>query len=336
MNKQISLLAGRQAWLDFVKGLLILLVVLGHSLAGDKAANLDIIGVSHYFIYAIHMPMFMLISGLLSKRSVTLKKAIKNYLVPYILFDILYMVWLLLRGETVEWNVLLPTYVYWYILALFFMRLLLSKCRKGVIAVIFFILSFFSPLIGEEMWNILAIGRVILLYPIFYLGYLIPISSMGKIRKKNNLKAISIILGLSCIVIETSFLINGIVDVTWATHDYSDVLKDYFLKVVYIYLFVVCEFVFLCVVAPSKVTFINRWGRNSICVYLMHPFLVDIVKAVFNRIGIVNTGITFILYVVFAILITDILSRDSIKRIYDIMLNTIAIMLRVNVNEDSF
>lgn len=127
MNKQISLSAGRQIWIDFVKGLLILLVVLGHSLAGDKAASLDIIGASHYFIYAIHMPMFMLISGLLSKRTVTFKKAIKNYLIPYIL----YMVWLLLRGEKVEWNILIPTYVYWYILDLFFMRLLLSKCKGG-------------------------------------------------------------------------------------------------------------------------------------------------------------------------------------------------------------
>lgn len=142
-------------------------------MAGDKAASLDIIGVSHYFIYAIHMPMFMLIFGLLSKRTVTFKKAIKNYLIPYILFNILYMVWLLLRGEKVEWNVLLPTYVYWYILALFFMRLLLSKCKGDCLNSFY---SFFSPLIGEEMWNILAIGRVILLCPIFYLGYLIPIS----------------------------------------------------------------------------------------------------------------------------------------------------------------
>lgn len=111
---------------------------------------------------------------------------------------------------------------------------------------------------------------------------------------------------------------------------------DYFLKVVFIYLFVICEFAFLCAVAPSKVTLINRWGRNSICVYLIHPFLVDIVKAVFNRIGIVNTGITFILYVVFAILITDTLSRNSIKRIYDTMLNTIATLLRVNTKNNSF
>lgn len=332
MNRENTFLEGRQVWIDFIKGLLILFVVLGHSLAGAKATNSDIIGVSHYFIYAIHMPMFMLISGLLSKRPVTFKKAIKHYLIPYILFDILYMVWLSLRGGKVEWNVLLPTYVYWYILALFFMRLLLSKCRRGRVAVIFLILSFFSPLICEEMWNILAIGRVILLYPIFYIGYLIPISSLEKIRKKNNLKVISIILGLFSIIIEAIFLINGIVDVTWATHDYSSVFKDYFLKVIFIYLFVICEFVFLCAVAPSKVSFINRWGRNSICVYLIHPFLVDIIKAIINRIGMANTGITFILYFFFAILITDVLSKDSIKRLYDIMLNTITTLLRINVS----
>ena len=77
----------------YVKNILILLVVLGHLLAGDRAKNIDIIGISHYFIYSVHMPMFMLISGYLSKKPVYLKKAIKNYLIPYIFFDLLYLMW---------------------------------------------------------------------------------------------------------------------------------------------------------------------------------------------------------------------------------------------------
>lgn len=74
------------------------------------------------------------------------------------------------------------------------MRLLLNKCRGGDCCNILYP-YFFSSLIGEEMWNILAFGRVMLLYPIFYLGYLIPISSLVKIQKKDNLKTLSIIFG---------------------------------------------------------------------------------------------------------------------------------------------
>lgn len=107
-----------------------MLVVLGHLLAGDRAKHMDIIGIFHYFIYSVHMPMFMLISGYLSKRPINLKKAIKNYLIPYILFDLLYLMWLVIRGQEVSWNILFPTYVYWYILALFVMRLILSKSNK--------------------------------------------------------------------------------------------------------------------------------------------------------------------------------------------------------------
>lgn len=238
----------RQTWLDFVKGLLIFLVVLGHSIAGDRAKNYDIIGITHYFIYSIHMPMFMLISGYLSKKPVNIKKAVKNYLIPYIIFDCLYLVGLAVRGQEVSWNILFPTYVYWYILALFIMRIILSTSNNFLVALILFVLSFFSVTITEHTWTFLSLGRVFLLYPIFYLGYRIQPMTIDRLRKSKCGRWIVTGLCAVCIGMEMEFLKAGIVDITWATHDYSSNILDYFVKYIYV---CVCNY-YICSVKCYK------------------------------------------------------------------------------------
>lgn len=65
-----------------------------------------------------------------------------------------------------------------------------------------------------------ALGRVVLLYSIFYLGYCIPNALLERIRKNCYLKVAMIIFAIVSLGIGTIFLLKGIVDVTWATHDY--------------------------------------------------------------------------------------------------------------------
>jgi acyltransferase len=51
MNKRIG-------WIDIAKGITILLVIVGHTLIGYKVND---------YIYAFHMPLFFICSGLLFK-----------------------------------------------------------------------------------------------------------------------------------------------------------------------------------------------------------------------------------------------------------------------------
>lgn len=65
---------GRTAWIDFAKGIGIILVVLGHALRGLRSSR--ILGGEHEaefrfvdsWIYSFHMPLFFLISGLFANR----------------------------------------------------------------------------------------------------------------------------------------------------------------------------------------------------------------------------------------------------------------------------
>lgn len=91
----------RSVYLDVVKGMAIILVVLGHSIQYGTA---DSINGQYYddplfiFIYSFHMPLFMLVSGYLFYGSVmrhTFKHNIKNrfsgLVVPFIVWNTLYL-----------------------------------------------------------------------------------------------------------------------------------------------------------------------------------------------------------------------------------------------------
>ena len=70
-------------WLDSAKGFGILLVVLGHA---------SLLGPLNHFLYAFHMPLFFIISGLLFKPralGVVLRRKAQSLLIPYFAFALL-------------------------------------------------------------------------------------------------------------------------------------------------------------------------------------------------------------------------------------------------------
>ncbi|MBP9988946.1 MAG: acyltransferase family protein [Ruminococcus sp.] len=83
----------RNTAIDVAKGIGILLVVVGH--LWDKLPFFDVI---HCILYAFHMPLFFIISGMLFKNtytkfSVFLKKRLKTLICPYILFAVISWMW---------------------------------------------------------------------------------------------------------------------------------------------------------------------------------------------------------------------------------------------------
>lgn len=68
-------------WIDSLKGLAIILVVLGHNTGGENDA--------YHFFYTFHMPLFFLISGFLFSMKPPLeylKRSFRHLMVPYIAF----------------------------------------------------------------------------------------------------------------------------------------------------------------------------------------------------------------------------------------------------------
>lgn len=106
--------------IDFVKGILIILVIVGHMIPGKVNGNLI-----RYCIYSFHMPVFITISGYLLNRTYlsthslvdVLKRYLPRLMIPWAIGVVVYFFFL----NSFRWNLFLkafikPYYHLWYIL----------------------------------------------------------------------------------------------------------------------------------------------------------------------------------------------------------------------------
>jgi len=94
-------MTGRDTRVDNAKGLLFILVVMGHLVwlvpSGGRAAD-----ALYFSVYFFHMPMFALVSGYLSRAEAgwpPLVRSARLLLAPYVAFFALHTLILRLMGE---------------------------------------------------------------------------------------------------------------------------------------------------------------------------------------------------------------------------------------------
>lgn len=122
----------RIIWIDTLKGLAILLVIIGHvcqmrfPVSGKWLANI---------IYSFHMPLFLFLSGLFARKAVEAadKRQVKSFiikktqqlLVPFIIWMFL---WCIIKGDAIT-MFLDGGFIYWYLPTLFEFLLLFCILR---------------------------------------------------------------------------------------------------------------------------------------------------------------------------------------------------------------
>ena len=90
MNAQIHKVE-RNSNLDKTKGLLIFLVVFGHFVEKYMGWHGDLSGALLRFIYAVHMPAFIFISGMFFKVE-SWKDNFQRYFSIFLTFQIIYII----------------------------------------------------------------------------------------------------------------------------------------------------------------------------------------------------------------------------------------------------
>ena len=169
--------------IDTIKGLLIILVVLGHVITAFDNVNVINHGVMG-LIYIFHMPLFILISGYLTKhpsqqRPAEMWKGVWKIALTLLVFQVIAAFRVYFQGK--EWSyffnslLVFPFGVLWYLFSLICWRIMLYYTPKKLLrqpTVYLVIAIVVSLLIGlTHLGTFLSIQRTLNFYLFFLMGF---------------------------------------------------------------------------------------------------------------------------------------------------------------------
>ena len=167
---------------DNMKFILIYFVVLGHLIGILKSDSFFLRGL-YFFIYTFHMPAFLFLSGLFSKKTVDERRFEKvfPYLVLYLFMKLFrFLLHFLTTGKASGIGLFTETGVPWFALTLFFCYLLTMAVsrinRKYLLTVA--VLTGIMAGYDTSLNGFLSGMRLLTLYPFFLAGYCTPIQKL--------------------------------------------------------------------------------------------------------------------------------------------------------------
>lgn len=261
-------------YIDRTKGLLILLVIIGHTF---------ISGFFHDLIYTFHMPAFFIISGVLMNYSSSLKKPLRSVIfskiytliIPYLFFEIIGIVYHFIANGTLQNPIgyiydIITMHCYnivdWFLPTLFFAELLfifLRKISNNYILISFGILA----ILLSGILNFIIFNRILLAFAFICFGYY-----SHKVFAWNN--QIVFVLSIAVTIIVT--LINGSSDINSWNYKYYPIFLIGAITGTYF-------IIQLCKYFNFRLQY---FGKNSLVIMGTHlPLLWGVEKILFHNVN---------------------------------------------------
>ncbi|MCD7817678.1 MAG: acyltransferase family protein, partial [Lachnospiraceae bacterium] len=193
MNNNVD---GRVAKWDNIKFVLMCFVVLGHFINyTDFQSNLlRWLWVS---IYSFHMPAFLFLSGLLSKRTITEQRLEKVFAYLYLYFTMeifQFIVFSIVNGTPSSFVFFSDAGAPWYALVLFWCYVA-TGCLKSLKSNYVFIFAVVLGILAgySNLGDFLSGMRFFTLFPFFLAGYYIPTEKLLTVVENRCVKVCSIV-----------------------------------------------------------------------------------------------------------------------------------------------
>ncbi|MGN0721801.1 MAG: acyltransferase family protein [Anaerovoracaceae bacterium] len=268
-----NITVGRELYWDNIKGILIFLVVFAHCLYGltDKDINAEIV----QFIYYFHMPAFVFVSGYFSKtEKCRSKQAVLKLIIAYALMMIPFNVrTMYLSGDP---QFISPKLSAWYLLALIVWRVITPHVVSGkwhlfFVTVFAVMIGYFTNISDESA---LAINKVVVFWPFFAGGYLLPNNFSAEIKGKTaKFRIIAGVLSLTF----AGFIMYFANTVLGATM--RDLLPNDYIEtgieepIVRIAVFAVATLFIISMMmfsSEKRIPILTSIGKNSLLIYMAH------------------------------------------------------------------
>jgi fucose 4-O-acetylase-like acetyltransferase len=309
---------GRVAAIDNARFVLIGLVVLGHAI--QPMTTTQWVESAYAWLYLFHMPAFVLLCGLvIADPAMTTERASKVFaglIVPFVLFDLLYRGFAVVRTEQVEVffrNPTVPTWSMWFLLALAAWRMLaplVAALRWPVVMVtlLALALSALGPLPRD-----FSVGRIIMLLPFFAAGLMLTGASFDKVPPRRwRLAAVAVLTA----AVPFAWLVATRLDrdyLLWTGRADRDGWDDLLVQSV-LYVAAAAMVAAVLVLVPRR-TF--RWthrGERSLYVYLLHIPILIVLRSWLTESELPVPALVAIA-VGAAVVVTFVLSSDLVHRL---------------------
>lgn len=312
--------------LDNIKGIMIFFVVFAHAISNLYTGwrTNEVNRYLYYFIYCFHMPVFIFVSGYLSKRKsdyrTYLKKAISTCFIPYIVLNIISA----LPSHVGLMDLFSPRWTLWYLLSLFLWKLIVEifLCIKWPL-VVALLLSFYTGF-NSDIDSTLSLSRTLCFFPFFLAGYL---CSKDSLNKAKNLNKVFPTLAFAIIVVIAAILSRkGNTSIVYLSTGYHSLGQRFSEGIIWRSLVLLAGFsgiLFFISTASNKKSVITDFGRYSVTVYLGHSFAIRILK----RLSIININNTFmfiIFDIIFSLAVCFLFGNKQIAQVYHKIMDKIS------------
>lgn len=269
----------RNYYLDNYKAILIIFVVTTHFFGG-MAGETGLIKTYTVFTNLFYMPAFIAISGYFSKKNHVLK-LVKSILMPYLFFQILNLIvdYFVLHQD-LRFSLFMPEFTLWYLLSLFFWRLIIEGFMKLKYPLLFAVIL--SLIIGMDIniGGLLSLSRTIYFFPFFVLGYQCNVDKILKCRTKAvQILALGIMMATVIVIFFTckgysEFYFRG-------STSYEGLGQSTISGILFrIFCYVIAILLTFCIAMwiPKKKNMFSILGSRTMSIYMWHGLIYRIVR----------------------------------------------------------
>lgn len=331
----------RDYWYDNIKGVLMIMVVVGHMLGNMRAAYPSMRFV-YDFINMFHMVAFMIVSGYLSKRRIDQKdyiSVIDKNIIPYLPAQTLIFLFaaLLPHGlwaasatsffSKYDFDFFVPIYQLWYLGAIIIYVLICARVQPKRHPVLFMIGAILAALACGYLRQVAVFkfSKIVSHFPFFLLGYLLPDKAMGVVRNKRWL----CIPALAVFAVFIWFVSNGEwcrgINELYALSDtYETFGKIYpefsalLARFLFLTLAPLVAFAFFALM-PRKKNLLSKLGQHSMAIYVLHAFIIIFLRCADKKYGLVEHIDTWwlqLLWILIGVGITFLLATDWVSKVF--------------------